>query len=226
MISLLETLNAFGGSSTSTDVYRWFIDQNIARAEDLADKQRSGETRFAKEVRFARQLLFYGGLVADGAGGSWRLTPLGWEIDLDVDSARALARRSNWIVQPRKTPSQPIPLPTRSPSKGPAPLGWKAIVSREVSGPASTYAMRSGNSDVWKVGFSTNLTARLAELNRHIPVELLNCRWVLALERRWPDSISAYQMEQRVLARLSDLRTTGERVQCAEKLLARAWAGG
>src|SRR4051812_22141312 len=69
MIYLLATLKAFGGSSTSKEVYQWFTERGIARPDDLADTQRSGETRFAKEVRFARQLLFYGGLIAADAGG-------------------------------------------------------------------------------------------------------------------------------------------------------------
>jgi hypothetical protein len=75
MINLLETLRAFGGSSTSREVYRWFKEQGIARPEDLAIIQESRDTRFVKEVRFARQLLYYAGLVAEGLGGAMAADP-------------------------------------------------------------------------------------------------------------------------------------------------------
>lgn len=206
MINLLDTLRAFGGESTSHEVYLWFKTQGIARPDDLAEVQRSNETRFAKEVRFARQLLFYGGLIADDVGGSWRLTPDGWDTHLDLGGARALARRSNWKVQPKrkniqKGDRQQIAQRPLGPTRGPAPQAWSRMVDRDVSGPASTYVMRFGQSSVWKIGYAANVTARLAELNRHVPTELLGCRWMLVLERRWPDSASAYQMEQRLYRR-------------------------
>jgi hypothetical protein len=227
MINLLDTLRAFGGESTSQEVYQWFKDRGIARPEDLANIQRSKETRFVKEVRFARQLLYYGGLIHEDVGGSWRLTPDGWNADLDLEGGRSLARRSNWKIRPTGKATQQarrsLPQPTSGPTKGPFPHAWSRMIDRDVSGPASTYVMRFGESSIWKIGFAANVTKRLADLNRHVPTELLRCRWMLAHECRWPDAASAYLMEQRVLAELADRSSIGERLDCPEELLLAVW---
>jgi hypothetical protein len=83
--------------------------------------------------------------------------------------------------------------------------------------------MQFGDSLIWKVGYAANITRRLANLNRHVPTELLDCRWELHLEHRWPDSNSAYAMEQRVLGALEHLRTTGERLRCSKDVMLPAW---
>lgn len=228
MINLLDMLRAFGGIATSQEVYRWFRTQGIVRLSDLAVQQ-SKETRFAKEVRFARQLLFYGGLIAESEPGRWKLTPDGWNTHLDLESARRLARRSQWKVRPGQRADPPtvaideVEPRSAGPTTGPSPTAWRGTVERENSGPASTYSMRFGDTPIWKIGYASNVTKRLAELNRHIPVEVLKVRWQLAWQKRWPTIQEAFDMEQRVLQLLSAARTTGERVQCAEELLLCAW---
>lgn len=227
MINLLETLRAFGGDSTSREVYEWFKQQGIARAEDLVTVQESKETRFVKEVRFARLLLFYAGLIAEDVGGRWRLTPEGWDTELDQESARLLARRSSWKVgRSKRAPDDESPASYRAvqgPTKGPKPRSWSRLVERDATGPASTYLMRFGETGIWKVGYAANITRRLANLNRHVPTELLGARWELYREHKWPDPDSAYAMEQRVLDALEPVRTAGERLRCATDVLLPAW---
>jgi hypothetical protein len=229
IIEMLETLRAFGGEATSDEVCDWFRHQGIAREKDLATVQKHGETRFRKEVRFARLALAKAGLLEGNDPGHWQLSPLGWNARLDLGSARAIANGrptasvsvlQDWIEELGDVPEIGA---GGSPTKGPSPTAWEGLVRRGLATRASTYVMRFGATSIWKIGFASNLTARLAELNRHIPVEVLNCCWSLVREQRWPDPKLAYEMEQRVLAELRDSRTTGERVRCSEKDLNAAW---
>ena len=231
MINLLDTLRAFGGVATSQEVYEWFRTQGVVRVSDLT-VQESKETRFAKEVRFARQLLFYGGFIAENVPGRWELTPDGWNTQLNLESARKLSRRSEWKVRSSQRSEAPTVAVVEAesappgPTTGPSPTAWRGTVERANSGPASTYIMRFGDTRIWKIGYTSSVTKRLAELNRHIPVEVLKVRWQLAGQLRWPTVREAFELEQRVLQLLSASRTTGERVQCTEELLLAAWRAG
>jgi hypothetical protein len=51
------------------------------------------------------------------------------------------------------------------------------------------------------------------------PVEVLNERWSVYLTHRWPTSVDAYEMEQRL-----SRRSGFERVQCSEGDRSSAWA--
>lgn len=231
MINLLETLRAFGGSGTSDEVCDWFITQGVARPSDLEKIQKHGETRFRKEVRFARLALAQAGLLSGNDPGQWRLSPRGWTTDLDLESARAIANRRPAEFDDERDGSLDAPeippdlVTVPGPTRGPAPIAWEGIVQRPLATEASTYVMRFGTTSIWKIGHTSNMTARLAELNRHVPVEVLNCRWQLVLERKWDDPLLAYEMEQRLLRELVNYRTTGERVSCTEGQLGAAWEG-
>jgi hypothetical protein len=76
---------------------------------------------------------------------------------------------------------------------------------------------------VWKIGFASDVQARLREVNRHVPVELLSQRWMLIHTKSWPSADTAYRMEQRILELLTAKRTVYERVQCAEPIIEEAW---
>lgn len=103
-------------------------------------------------------------------------------------------------------------------------------VQRVAPDRAWTYAMRFGNSAIWKIGRTSNLEGRLAEMNTHIPIELLDQQWNIARTHEWLSAEEAQAMEQVVLQNLSDKRTHGERARCSEAELDRAWidavAGG
>lgn len=86
-----------------------------------------------------------------------------------------------------------------------------------------TYAVRFGASQIWKIGRTNDLDRRLQDLNAHVPIEYLNEQWALRWHQEWPSAERAQEMEQRVLAFLKDKRTYGERVNCSEDDLLRAW---
>lgn len=109
------------------------------------------------------------------------------------------------------------------PTTGPTPGSWSGVVERDVSGPAMTYVFRFGKRNIWKVGQAQDLLARLSEVNKHVPVESLGENWALFLKQKWPTSMAAYEMEQRVLRLLQSARTEGERVSCTDDQITAAW---
>jgi hypothetical protein len=74
------------------------------------------------------------------------------------------------------------------------------------------------------MGHAKDVVARLAEVNRHVPVEVLGESWQLALQHSWPTGGAAYDMEQRVLAALRTPASVGERVSCSRRALESAWS--
>ena len=84
--------------------------------------------------------------------------------------------------------------------------------------------MRFGRRAVWKVGHTQDLDGRLKDLNQHVPVEETGEAWTLCLKQRWPDSVAAHGMEQRVFRALTSFRTIGERIRCAESQMHSAWS--
>ena len=111
----------------------------------------------------------------------------------------------------------------KGPTQGPEPSTWEGSTGQDATLPASTYAFRFGSHDVWKIGHAQDVKTRLAEVNAHLPVEVLRECWTAAYHHKWPTQKDAYEMEQRVLARLAEKRTEGERVSCTEDELSAAW---
>lgn len=109
------------------------------------------------------------------------------------------------------------------PTTGPVPVDWEGTVSRSVGSEAWTYAMRFGRRNIWKVGHAQDTAVRQAELNLHVPHEELGERWELRLRQRWPDSVQAYGMEQRLFRGMAAFRTEGERLRCSETQMQTAW---
>lgn len=64
---------------------------------------------------------------------------------------------------------------------------------------------------------------RQAELNLHVPYEELGEKWELRLRQRWPDSVQAYGMKQRLLRGMATYRTEGERLHCTEMQMQPDW---
>lgn len=109
------------------------------------------------------------------------------------------------------------------PTTGPAAASWEGQVSRDVSGPSQTYALRFGRSDIWKIGWAKDAKARCKEINAHVPHEYLSELWTLKLVQNWPTGEDAYKMEQRVFSTLDGFRTIDERLRCSETEVTRAW---
>jgi len=112
---------------------------------------------------------------------------------------------------------------SRKLSVGPVPSQWAAWVEHGIDRPAQAYVFRFGDTDVWKIGWSVDPSKRLAEVNRHIPVEVLGAGWRLAHVASCPDMRQARALEQRALAVFAEHRTAGERLRCAADLLDRRW---
>jgi hypothetical protein len=108
------------------------------------------------------------------------------------------------------------------PTTGPSPTSWSGTVSRNAERPSSTYVF--GARDLWKVGHATNVTDRLAEVNKHVPHEVLQEKWQIVLQHPSPTEADAYAMEQRVLRALRTPTCVGERVSCTRETLYRVWA--
>jgi hypothetical protein len=214
-------LSTCPGTATSAQAYDFLIESGAAQQRDLVTIQRSGETRFAKETRFARRELVDAGLILNGTDGVWSLSAEGWRCQLSPEQARELVRlrRHHSGAGPKaKGPRQ-----GSMPTTGPRPTSWMTMVTRDAAGTAWTYVMRFGTSDVWKIGHAENVQTRLAAINAHLPVEILGREWAPFLRFAWPNSDAAYLMEQELFRILKSVRTARERVRCDESEMMRAW---
>lgn len=106
---------------------------------------------------------------------------------------------------------------------GPVPSSFSTTMVRDALRSACTYAYRFGNRNVWKVGWAHDPVERLAELNKHVPHEILQQKWGGGWTQNWASSEQAYAMEQRVLRSFADSDLYGERVHCTEAQLEAAW---
>ena len=133
--------------------------------------------------------------------------------EIDISGARERLQQAG--IQKAFLPSRP----TRGPSPSSGLIGY----TRENEGPAETYAMRFGQRNIWKIGYSGNIGRRFKEVNGHIPHEVLGEYWEFFLTKKWRSSTAAHKMEQRVLDLLEDKRTDRERVKCTKGELLQAW---
>ncbi|CAN7383904.1 hypothetical protein LJR016_002258 [Devosia sp. LjRoot16] len=109
------------------------------------------------------------------------------------------------------------------PTTGPAPSDATYEVTKTAQETSWTYAMRYGNTNIWKVGHATSVKGREDEINKHIPFEIGIAMWKAELQQKWPDAVTAYAMEQKVFDILKPWRTTGERINCTLAELGTAW---
>jgi len=146
----------------------------------------------------------------------------------DNDQAAVLGLRREEISVPeaeivRRHRELADALSATGPTRGPVPSSWSGTASRDATSAATTYALRFGTRDVWKVGHTQDLASRLVDVNKHVPHEVLGERWSVAWKQVWPTQNAAYDMEQRVFALLAARRTEGERVSCTEAEVRAAW---
>jgi hypothetical protein len=153
-----------------------------------------------------------------------------WQINAPASGQAALApEHENWLIQRlniANAPEEAASRPDRQlgrPTTGPTPSDWSGVVKRSGDLPAVTYAMQFGQRSLWKIGHAQSLEDRLDEINKHLPVEVLDECWEIALVHKCLDSLLAYDMEQKVLELLSKHRTINERVMCSKSELEAAW---
>lgn len=106
---------------------------------------------------------------------------------------------------------------------GPVPSSFMTTTIRDAGREASTYAFQFGSQNVWKIGWAHDPTARLAELNKHVPDEILGQKWGGGYRQKWASAEQAYDMEQRVLRSLQGNEIYGERVHCTKEAFEVAW---
>ena len=88
MAPLLDCLRAVGGSARPKEVSGW-IERELKLTPDITESSlKSGANRFHNQVQWARQYLVWQGLIDDSTRGVWKLTPLGWQTHLDLQTAR------------------------------------------------------------------------------------------------------------------------------------------
>ncbi len=224
MIALLDALRALGGRALSGDVYRWLETNGFAREGDLETIQSDGGSRFRKEVRFARKELYDAGLITNEGSGDWGLSDIGISTILTPDGARAIIASRYRPAENRDGQADVTSYSREAlPTTGPIPVGWTATTTRNVDGMCWTYVCRFGRSDLWKIGQTENISSRVRELNRHLPVEIYQDTWGAFRTHPWPDVLAAYSMEQTMLTFLASYRTQGERVMCNERDIIAAW---
>lgn len=226
MLALVRALGAQGGYATPHQAYDW-IKQNTGLPDRMPTGTKlSSSAHFEREVRFARQELADAGLLAS-TEGAWRLLDAA-AAELTPEDARRITQANTRLRRAGQAKGKfvlnetSLPHSGGQPTTGPRPAIWERLVKREI-GPASVYVFRFAESPIWKIGFAGDVEARLREVNRHIPVELLGQRWTLIRRKLWPSSNLAYRMEQRILEMLKAERTVYERVQCPEPIVEEAW---
>lgn len=106
---------------------------------------------------------------------------------------------------------------------GPVPSSFSTTMVRDTFREACTYAYQFGNKNVWKVGWAHDPVERLADLNKHVPHEILDQKWGRGWTQKWASAEQAYAMEQRVLRSFANEDLYGERVHCTKEQLEAAW---
>ncbi len=167
----------------------------------------------------------------DPASGEvvWRIDKTGERIALkEYEIPLAMEDRSGEVLQAAESDVTPY-----AGRRGPEPsienIGY--AVQRDAKRAAYTYAFRFDNMDIWKIGWAHDVQKRCADVNAHIPSELLeeiDCAltpadavWKRYKQCRWPTAHEAWHMEQTLLDEFrSNIR---ERVRCTEPEFNHAW---
>lgn len=133
------------------------------------------------------------------------------EVEVPETEALAKVKRLN------------VALSRPEPTTGVFPIAWKSLVERKLGQQASTYLLRFGKTNCWKVGWALEPKKRLTEINKHIPYEVIEQKWHLHMWQPWPDEKMAFEMEQRILNATSTFRSIGERLICSQQDIESIW---
>jgi 5-methylcytosine-specific restriction enzyme B len=101
---VLDALRALGGSGTPKLVQQQ-IQQTLKLPDAiLADKNKSGQTKFYNEINWARQYLVWEALIKSPVRGHWVLTENGKQTVLDEQQAQAIAEK--WVSLHKQSPEE------------------------------------------------------------------------------------------------------------------------
>ena len=98
---LLNALRTLGGSGQKKEVTKQIAKDLSLPDEQLEETMKSGATRFDNQVAWARQYLFWEGLLDSSQRGVWSLTPKGHQTFLTDFQAREIFLK--WVEIHRKT---------------------------------------------------------------------------------------------------------------------------
>ncbi|KQZ61105.1 hypothetical protein ASD67_17675 [Sphingopyxis sp. Root1497] len=232
MLAVIRMLHDADRAAKPDEVYAW-IDAEGLRSTRPPPAGKDAEMHYRRDVRFARQELADASILLPSPG-LWELADPGDALSLTeakaVEVIRENRRRRDARRKERKEgrgvsdggTGVTAAFAISGPSHGPPPVpGTFSLVRGD--GPAFTYAFRFGRTSVWKIGYTSDLAARLAEVNRHLPVETDCATWTVARSHSWPGRHPAFAMEQDIFERLASSRTHFERVRCSARALDAAW---
>lgn len=96
---VVEALREMDGSGKALTVKGWIADRITASGKDLPDTLlASGASKFTNDIQWARMYLVNAGILepmANSGHGTWKLTPQGWEIPLDLQTAQKIYEASS-----------------------------------------------------------------------------------------------------------------------------------
>jgi hypothetical protein len=107
--------------------------------------------------------------------------------------------------------------------RGPPPTSRTSTVTWNAVGFGTTYLLRFGSSDSWKIGWTNNLDRRLRVVNKHIPYEHVGELWNVYMTVRWPNWRRAYRAEQAFLDQIEHRTGGSEHFQRNEDEVRATW---
>jgi len=115
------------------------------------------------------------------------------------------------IIRQRKR-NRALSLNNTNGATGPGPSNSRKGTERESSS-ASAYIMKLHGSlnEVYKIGYSSNVLGRLADLNKGLITGVTNFYWEVIQQQAFPDEKQAYNFEQLMHRRLNASLVEGER---------------
>lgn len=87
---ILDVLREFGGEAQASEVRIAVADRVVLDPKDRQRVLKSGDNAAENEVAWARNNLREFGYLESPVRGTWKLTNLGWQTHLDLDSSTAL----------------------------------------------------------------------------------------------------------------------------------------
>jgi restriction system protein len=103
MPRVLDALRAMGGAAKPRDVYDWIGKEIKLPEEKRWERDAKGNIRFPNRVQWARQYLFWGGLIDGSQRNRWVLTPEGANTHLNLETSEQIVQKVNQNAEGRQT---------------------------------------------------------------------------------------------------------------------------
>lgn len=86
---VLAAVRELGGSAKPREVVDLALDKADIGDDERAERTKSGSLRVDNQVHWARNYLVWAGLLDGSTRGAWKLTPAGWNLDLEAQDHAA-----------------------------------------------------------------------------------------------------------------------------------------